>query len=232
MNKHYLYVAWKLLYTRKLFYWYKRVLCSAMWDCVHPNLVLHSAESGNKPWHRKQSIRPIRISQQLLDPSPSSKSHQLSKCIDYREGPSTEVTKSSRNRHLISIVPFRQPSLSNMRAKARAICHLSFLMCSQGPHSKYAQLCIVKMFSLHNPCMYSFSAPVRVAAGSAIKTINPLRETERQTERDRRKKNDHQFTRRGNAIYTLIFKNIAWYLWKRRHVHALLIPLNLILVNE
>lgn len=56
------------------------------------------------------------------------------------------MTKSSIHKHLIAIIPFRQLSLLNMWVKARAICHLFYLNYSQGPHSKYGQLCIVKMF--------------------------------------------------------------------------------------
>lgn len=40
-------------------------------DHVRLHLVLHAAHSSNQPQKRKQSIRPIHISQQLLDPSTS-----------------------------------------------------------------------------------------------------------------------------------------------------------------
>lgn len=41
-------------------------------DHVRLNLVLHAAQSSNQPQNRKQSISPIHISQQLLDPTTSS----------------------------------------------------------------------------------------------------------------------------------------------------------------
>ena len=41
-------------------------------------------ESEGETWHRKQSIKPIRTSQQLLDPSPTPKSHHLCRSIDQR----------------------------------------------------------------------------------------------------------------------------------------------------
>lgn len=56
-------------------------------------------------------------------------------------------------------------------------------------HSQDVLLC--------NSCMYSSSAPVGGSAGSAIKTINPLRETDRDEEK-------MMIMRRENAIYNII----------------------------
>lgn len=105
----------------------------------------------------------ICLSQQLLDPSPSYKSHQLS--IDYTDRPHKGD-------------PIIQPQIfSSSRSRLRAICHSSSLsscgiftctMMHGGILGFFFRIVGMQL-------MRYFTAPMRESAGSAIRTINPLK---------------------------------------------------------
>lgn len=73
----YLFTAQKLMCTHRLCSVVLLAQAGPVVSHVRPdhNRSLCSAECGSSPCHRKQSIRPIHMSQQLLDPTPF-KSHQ------------------------------------------------------------------------------------------------------------------------------------------------------------
>lgn len=88
-------------------------------------------------------------------------------------------------------------------------------------HSQDVLLC--------SSCLCSVRAPVRGAAGSAIKTINPFRETDGKAERDKEKKDDHEDRERHLPSNLHKHCPISVNLF---HVRALLRSLNIISVNE